>query len=70
LTFVHFASDETRFFLTGIFVRVVQKIQAPERFNMVQFQRSFSQLKTEVDESLPFGRHFSVDGEQGEQVLL
>jgi hypothetical protein len=70
LTLVHFATDETSFFLAGIFVRVVQEIEAPKHFNVIQFQRSFGELKTQVNKSpLAIGR-FALDGYQGEQVFL
>jgi hypothetical protein len=41
-----FTSDETRFFLASIFLRVVQEIQPPKHLDMVQLQCSFGKLKT------------------------
>jgi hypothetical protein len=46
LTLVHFTSDETRFFLASIFMRVVYEIQPPKHLAMVQLPWSLGELKT------------------------
>jgi hypothetical protein len=65
LTLIHFATHKAGFFQAGIFVRVIQEIETPKHFNVIQFQRSFGELKTQVDESLLAVGQFAFDGYQG-----
>ena len=70
LTLINFAAHEACFFLPGLFVRVIQEIQPPKGFDVIQFDCPLSQFKTHVNHSPSLRSHLVLIGQQRQKMFF